>query len=149
MDANEKVQDMIVITGHLADLLERENAALKAHRPGEVKAMLEEKTKLARAYEVGIKGLRDAPSSLAGADEDLRERLRLLARRMEELMAENARLLKMAITVGRRVMESFAMAVKSVDTGAGTYAASGSIAMRKSGRRSAPRGPAVTINQSL
>jgi hypothetical protein len=149
MDANDKVQDLIVITSHLADVLEKENEALRTHKAAEVKALLEDKTRLARAYEHGIKTLREAPHILAGADAELRERLRLVGLRMQELMDENARLLRIAITVGRRVMDAFAEAVKSVDKGAGTYGANGSMAMRQKGRHSAPRGVAVSVNQSL
>ena len=149
MDANDKVQDLIVITGHLADLLEKENAALRAHQALEVRALLEEKTKLARAYEHGIKSLREAPQILAGADAELRERLRLVGSRLQELMDENAKLLKIAINVGRRVMDAFAEAVKSVDKGAGTYGANGSMAARRRGRHSAPQGMAVSLNHSL
>lgn len=149
MDANERVRDLIELTGLLTEVLEKENAGLKAHKAADVRALLEEKTKLARAYEGRIKGLREAPDSLVGADEEMRERLRLMGARMQELMEENSHLLKISITVGRRVMESFAQAVKSVDKGAGTYGANGAVALRKAGRRSAPKGMSVSVNQSL
>lgn len=144
--AEGKLRDLIIISSSLIKLLEKENRALRDQKPQEVAALLEEKTKLARAYESRIKGLQEKPDALAEADAELRERLKLVGEKVADLMEENAKLLKIALSVSRRVMDTVADAVKSVNAGTGAYGANGSIAERNP---RAPGGVAISVNQSL
>ena len=147
MDATNRINDLIAITGHLVELMTQENAALRAKRPEDVATLLEKKVSLSRAYESRVQGLVEKPDSLAQVDQALRQRLRGLAEKMHGLMEENARLLKVAIEVGRRVVESVSEAVKSSHPGPGTYSANGAVGTPRNG--AAPRNLAISVDQSL
>lgn len=143
---NRRLEDLIVITSHLAELLEKENTALREHHPQEIAAYMEEKDKLARTYEKRIKSLREHPQLLAEADGELKERLKLIGDKVRDLMEENARLLKIALDVGRRFMDSVAEAVKTASRRTGTYGANGSVG---GAQKNAPRTLSMSLNQSL
>lgn len=147
MDATKRINDLIAITGHLVELMTQENAALHAKRHEDVAALLEKKISLGRAYESRVQGLVEKPDSLAQVDQALRQRLRGLAEKMHGLMEENARLLKVAIEAGRRVVESVSEAVKSSQPGPGTYSANGAVGTPRNG--AAPRNLAISVDQSL
>ena len=147
MDATNRINDLIAITGHLVELMTQENAALRAKRPEDVATLLEKKVSLGRAYESRIQGLVEKRDSLAQVDQALRQRLRGLGEKMHGLMEENARLLKVAIEVGRRVVESVSEAVKSSQPGPGTYSATGAVGTPSNG--AAPRNLAISVDQSL
>ncbi len=147
MDATNRIKDLIAITGHLVELMTQENAALRAKRPEDVATLLEKKVSLSRAYESRVQGLVEKPDSLARVDQALRQRLRSLVEKMHGLMEENARLLKVAIEVGRRVVESVSEAVKSSQPGPGTYSANGAVGTPSNG--TAPRNLAISVDQSL
>lgn len=147
MNATDRINDLINISNRLADLLERENEALKNRRHQNVAALLEEKSALSRAYEARVLGLKKAADEMAGVDADLRERLRGLGEKVKALMEENARHLRVAMEVNKRVMGVIADAVKSRRPGPKTYSAKGST----KGKRvdAAGQGVAVSINRSL
>ena len=147
MDATKRINDLIVITGHLVELLTQENAALRAKRHEDVAALLERKASLGRAYESRIQGLVEKPDSLAQVDQALRQRLRGLGEKMHRLMEENEQFLKVAITVARRVVESVSDAVKSSQPGPGTYSANGAVGAPSNG--AAPRNLSISVDQSL
>ena len=50
LDPKSRVDDLLFIAGHLIDLLETENIALKASKLDVVESLIEQKTKLSRAY---------------------------------------------------------------------------------------------------
>ena len=147
MDATKRIDDLITITGHLVELLTQENAALRAKRHEDVATLLEKKATLGRAYESRVQGLVEKPDSLAQVDQALRQRLRGLAEKMHGLMEENARFLKVAIAVARRVVGSVSEAVKSSQPGPGTYSANGAVGTPSNG--AAPRNLAISVDQSL
>ncbi len=147
MDATNRINDLIAITGHLVELMTQENAALRAKRHEDVAALLEKKASLSRAYESRIQGLVEKPDSLAQVDQALRHRLRGLGEKMHRLMEENEQFLKVAITVAQRVVESVSEAVKSSQPGPGTYSANGAVGAPGNG--AAPRNLSISVDQSL
>ena len=146
MDANTQIDDLIVITGRLADLLNKENQALRDNKTDEVAAVLEGKLTLCRAYEARIQALTEKPEELAAVDTGLCEKLHGLGLKLDALMKENARLLKVGVEAGRRVVASVAEAVKSSHPGASTYSANGLLGATSG---SAPRNVAISVDQSL
>lgn len=144
MDANTRVSDLITISGRLAALLTKENAALRAHDSAAVSTLLKEKETLCRAYEARIRGMDqdDEVEALKELDDDTRDRLRELGRKVEDLMTENAHLLKAEMEAGRRLLDAFAEAVKETRPGPGTYASNGGSAVNPDLSR-------VTLDQSL
>jgi len=128
MDPNNRIEDLILITDRLVDILTRENDALNNHRNDELRGILDEKVTLSRVYETRMQVLADHPELLEDIDTDLRERLGALARQVDELVQENGKLLKIAISVSRRTVELIADAVRDATPSAGTYGAKGTTA---------------------
>jgi hypothetical protein len=147
MDASHRLRDLILITGRLAEVLERENSALKARRQDDLKAILEEKVNVGRVYENRIQALTEAGDDVAKADPDLRARLAAVSGKAKRLMEENGKLLKVAIEANRRVVGMIAEAVKRSAPGTGTYSPKG--AMRRGGARGAASNVALSYDQSL
>lgn len=148
MDITQRINDLIVITGGLADLLARENEALRAHRPGDVAGLVDEKNTLTRAYESRIKGLKEMPpDAIKTAAPELLERLKSIGSKVADLMETNAFLLKIAIEANRRVVEVIAEAARAQSNNAGNYGADGSNS--KGGKGSQAQKFAVSLNQTL
>jgi len=146
MDANNQIEDLMAITGRLADLLREENQALRDRKPDAVAALLEGKLTLCRAYEARIQALIEKPDELVGADPGLRKKLQDLGLKLDSLMEENARLLKVGVEAGRRVVATVAEAVKNCNPGANTYSANGLLGTTPG---AAPRNVAISVDQSL
>jgi hypothetical protein len=150
MDVSNRINDLIVISTGLADLLTRENEALREQRPKEVAELLDDKTILCKAYETRLRGLadEDQDEALAEVDPDLRERLRGLCEKVMGLTEENARLLKIGMEANRRVVKSVAEAVKTSRPSANTYSASGS-ATNNGGGNAAHQNVPISVDRSL
>ena len=150
MEATNRINDLIDITSHLVDLLARENHALREKRPREVSALLEEKNNLTRAYETRIDGLSELvknPEELDEVDSELRERLHGLGEKVNLMVDENARLLKVAIDANKRVVEAIAEAVKTSQPGPGTYSAKGAVGAV--GANGSSQNVSFTLDRSL
>ena len=147
MDPTKRVNDLIVITDRLTDLLERENGLLRERRHAELGLMIDEKTTLGRVYESRVLGLADAEAELAEVDGDLRQRLVEAGQRVDELMAENAMLLEVAIVASQRVLDLVSDAVRDAANETGAYDRRGTTETSlHSG--STPR-VALSVNQTL
>ena len=147
MNATGRINDLIEITERLAILLMKENKALTDKNAKEATRYLEEKSNLSRIYESRIKGMMDNPSALAAVDPELRQKLREWGEKINLMIQENARLLKITIEANRRVVEMVATAVKSQQPGPGIYSAKGTA--NKSDVHSAPRNLALSLDRSL
>lgn len=147
MDMKQRVDDLIVISGRLAELLARENEALRQRQSQVVAGLLDDKAKLSRAFETRVQGLVEQAAKIAEVDAEARDRLRTLGAKVRELMAENGRLLKVAIEAHNRVVGLIAEAVKSSAPGPKTYSASGATAPRSRG--AAAQVAPVSVNRSL
>jgi len=129
MAPKNRVNDLIVITNRLADLLSRENEALRTKNNEALNEILDEKVTLGRVYESRVMGLTEDPDALEGIEMEQRERLRALGGKVNGLIEENARLLKVAIETNRRVVNLIAEAVKASAPSAGTYSQTGATGM--------------------
>ena len=147
MDATNRINDLIEITERLANLLTAENRALRDKNASEATQFIEEKTNLSRIYETRIKGIMEDPSSLSTVAPELREKLHELGKKVNEMIQENARLLKITIEANRRVVEMVAAAVKTQQPGPGIYSAKGTA--DKKDVHSAPRNLALSLDRSL
>lgn len=148
MNINKRLSELIVISSQLAEVLERENTALTRYDRDSLPALLEEKTRLGRAYESQMETLGDDKNALTEADPDLGQRLREIGTRVRDLIARNARLLKIAIEANRRVVDLIAEAVKSSTPGPAVYGGRGR-ATAAAGSRSAPKSRPISFDRSL
>ncbi|MCH7935479.1 MAG: hypothetical protein IH994_00105 [Proteobacteria bacterium] len=147
MDPTKRVNDLIVITGRLADLLERENVALREKQNKELNEILDEKVTLGRVYESRIMGLTEDPEALDNVDKELLERLRGIGEKVNGLIEDNAKMLKIAIEANRRVVNLIAEAVKASVPSAGTYSPTGATGAHD--QRAAPKNVAISVDHTL
>ncbi len=147
MNMEQQVDDLIVVTGRLSDLLERENEALRDKDNAKVADLVHEKNVLTRAYEVRLRDLADQGDELASLDEARLDELRRQGERTDALVQENSLLLRAGTTVGRHVVEAIAEAMQAAQPGPGTYSADGMV--NRPGARTASKAVAITINESL
>ncbi len=147
MDINNRVNDIIVITSRLIELLEKENDALRNQRTNEVHELLDEKTTLSRVYETRFMGLIEQEGAMDEVDPDLREQLGEIGTTINALIEDNSRLLKVAIEANRRVVELVAEAVRETSPNAGTYGANGTTGIDR--RLAATNGATLSLDQTL
>ena len=147
MNPTNRVNDLIAITGRLVDLLERENNALTNKQNKDLGEILDEKVTLGRVYESRILGLAEASSdAIDSVDLELRDRLRVLGNKVNDLIEENAKLLKVAIEANRRVVNMIAEAVKASIPSAGIYSSSGGPGIEQ---HAAPKNTAISVDHTL
>lgn len=147
MDLTEKLLGLIEINERLADLLHKENSALREKRGKDAVQYLGDKNELVRIYESRVKGLPKGPEAMDATSPELRDKLRLIGEKVNLMIEENGRLLKITIDANRRVVELVAEAVKLQRRGPGIYSANG---LADGGKRSsAPQNLAISVNQSL
>lgn len=128
---------------HLADVLDRENAALKARDTTLMRRLLEEKQAALLACERWL-GSDDGSDGGALLADDAFAALRS---RLDGLLNENQRRLRVAISANRRVVENIAIAVQSQAPGSETYACDGRT--DPAGARRAGPPPALSVNRAL
>lgn len=147
MNMKQQVSDLILVTGRLAVLLEKENEALRNKDTAPIADLMHEKKVLIRAYEVRVRDLASQSDEMNQVDPDLHDKLRRLSERIDGLAEENARLLLAGVTTGRHMIEAIVEAVQDIQPGPGTYAADGAIIGQ--GAKSTPMAPSITFNESL
>jgi len=128
VQSNAVVGDVMRAIDALAALLTEENEALRKHDIATVKALSERKRKATRFYQERMLKIQKDPDEVTGLPEDERDVVRQMAHYLDALLAENARLLKSAMTCGERLMGLFVDAVRQANTDqASGYAANGRI----------------------
>lgn len=147
MSSDHRINDIILITERLIDVLEKENLALKNRRHAELHDLLDDKVTLSRVYETRMQFFNENPDVLTQSSPELTARLRSLAARIGELLTENASMLKVAIAANKRVVDMIAEAVKNVTPGAGTYGSNGMTGL--SDHKSEAQGLALSLDQTL
>jgi len=146
MEPTNRINDLIVISNRLVDVLQRENEALSNRNYSEINEILEEKVTLGRVFESRIMGLSDDQTDLNQVNEELRDQLRVLGKKVDTMINSNSELLKIGIEANRRVVNMIAEAVKASVPSAGTYATNGANAVVQPG---ASRNVAISIDHSL
>jgi hypothetical protein len=102
----ELLERLIDVTTRLGDVVEAENAALKARKAGELARRQEEKEKLTGAYERCMVQLKRDREALKGAEPEKLERLRGASRRFQELLEEHRRTVQSAKAVSERMLRA-------------------------------------------
>jgi hypothetical protein len=135
--------DLLDAIGRLADVIERENAALAAGERAPVRPLLEEKQTACRMYEEAVRALSGNAPDAAGPDD---ASLRRAAERLGRASAENRRRLAAAIAAHKRLFDAVAAAMRESSSPAGVYAKTGAPA-RSAVVSLAP--PALSFDRAL
>jgi hypothetical protein len=141
-----RVDDIMGVVRQLSDLLSKENLALKRHQTKEVKVLGERKEQLARLYQQHMNAIHRDPAAVKEWEPAKRTALATAAKRMTELMSENASLLKANITAVNKFLKTVVEAVKEKhEKTSASYSKQGAL----NGYTSVKRNLAVSYNQTL
>ena len=143
MEMSERVNELIYICERMIEILQKENDALDAQNPKVLAETVSEKDKLSRLYERHTRGIQRDVNGFAAVDEDVRATLKELSQEMDELIAHNARMLKLNIDTNRRVLLKFADIAKQMTPHSGTYAKDANVGTR--GEATSP----ISLNETL
>ncbi len=147
MDAEERVADLIFISERLAEVLAKENVALRRRQVDDLGDLVREKQKLVRAYEIRMRGVKEDPALIREAEEDQREELRDLGERLAELMEENAAMLQTAVEGSRLLVDSVVKAVRDHQVGTSVY--DETAVVHQETTRPGARGAALSLNDTV
>ena len=145
MDSTKRINDLIVVTERLIAILDKEKEILEERRYSELAAILDQKATIGRVYESRVMGFAENVGELHDVDDELRDHLSELANTVDERMAENTQMLKVAIIASRRVVELIADAVQSTAPTAGTYSSRGN----RAGMPPKPADMSLSLNETL
>lgn len=106
-DANEHVEEVIILTGRLTALVEREIAAVKAQKPQELECLTTERNELSAHYGRAVARLKRDKDMAKTADPARRLELKRLTERFRQLLDELAD----ALARIRRISEGLVRAI--------------------------------------
>ena len=140
------LDELVIVTTRLADLMARENEILRSMRPSDIHDLQKDKAELSQSYERMMLAVQKDPSVLSTATPSLREALRSVTARFTQVLHENERTLRAVRSVSERLMKTIVAAATEQRDGA-AYSSAGLMnnGSQASGRRSVP----VTLNKQL
>jgi membrane protein involved in colicin uptake len=128
MEMQDRLQTAIDIAEQLTGMMTVENEELRHQKIEAVRAQHDRKDAMSRQYEELILSLRLEQGRLKQLDEELCERYRTVAGKLQEISGENERLIKATLTAGRRLMDAIVGAARENRAGgAQTYNAGGRV----------------------
>lgn len=122
---NETVRDLISVCTSLIELLTRETKMLEDMRPGEIGALQDEKATLALSYQQQTSQLTADPNCLKVVEPVLRDELKTVLTRIEDICATNEKAIQIARATNERVIRCIVDAVSDHKTKAKTYGPDG------------------------
>lgn len=139
------IDDLKLVMGNLANLIEAENLALVEHNLDAVKALSANKWTLTRNYRNQMQAIADAPSILHALDAEERAEMRTLGERLDRECKRNELLLDAHIDAANRVMHAMVEGVKQASERGAVYGRSGAL----TGISADGRPLAVSFNREL
>jgi glutamyl-tRNA reductase len=132
--------------GHLTEAVARENAALRARTREALTTLAEEKSAAAGHYQKCLSQLETATEGYRALTPSQREALQQCGRLLAQEAEENTRLLKVAVEISRRFMQTVADAVRALTPNAPGYSSTGALG---NDQRTSARTPALSLDRSL
>ncbi len=147
--ATGPVNDLIVLSERLAELMSEENELLRAMRPEEIAKLQESKENLSRAYEERIRRVAAEPDHVRRLDAETKETLRRSTERLNEAVTRNRIALKAAKEANERLIRAIVNAVQEQQQNLDVYTAAGTTGAQTAPpvRRRAP--VSISVNQRL
>ena len=138
-EVNNKIADLLDVIDEFADLLEKENAALKAFDVEAVGNLFEQKAKTVGAYR-SMSALKKALESAVNSKAELKD----ASKDLDELLKENELLLKTRMETSKNVMDTIINIAKVTNNrNATSYGARGNYSPQDNSKN------ALAINRTL
>ena len=147
MESTHRIEDILVITDRLIEILSKENETLRQQEFSKIRELLEEKATISRVYETKVLTLEENPDLLEKLNTSVKEQLMRQGREVKRLTDENGHLLTNAIEANRQVVNLIADAVRETSKKTDTYGSSGSNVPR--GPRAEANSIALSLDQTL
>lgn len=112
MNPNVRAHNLIALMEDLVELLQRENTLLERPRSTELGPVIEEKQALFKLYEEQVHAIAQDNAFASGLEPDLRERLKEVGGRFEELARVNERKLKLVSDASQKIVDVIADAAR-------------------------------------
>lgn len=145
-DVPARIAHAAAAARRLTEAVARENAALRRRSREELTALAEEKAAATGLYQESLAALNTATQEYRTLTADQREALQQCGRLLAEEADENARLLRIAVEISRRFLETVADAVRALQPGAPGYSSAGVLG---GDARASARAPALSLDRSL
>ena len=120
-DATERVEQLIMLTERLTELIAQEAQAFEQHRPQDAAKHIEETSKLANIYRHESARVRANPGLVATAPLNLRAKLIRATEAFDAVLARQGRALEAAKTVTEGLVKAIADEVASQRTQTSSY----------------------------
>ena len=120
-DATDRVEQLILLTDRLTELVAEQAKAFEEHRPHEVAEQLEEASRLANLYRHESARVRADPALIAGAPFAQRQRLVRSTEAFDAVLARQARALAAAKHVTEGLVRAIADEVAAQRSRSTTY----------------------------
>lgn len=104
----DRVEQLIVLTERLTDLVGREAQAFESRRPQDAAALVEETARLANVYRHESTRVRADPNLVAAAPQERRQRLMRATEAFDAVLARQGRALEAARTVTEGLVRAIA-----------------------------------------
>ena len=142
VDADDRVNQLILLTERLTDLIAKEAQAFENRRPHEAAKYVEETAKLANVYRHESMRVRANVALVEAARPELRQRLKRATEAFDAVLARQARAVDAARIVTEGLVRAVAEEIASQRAApATTYGAGGSVNDRPA------MGAAITLNR--
>jgi hypothetical protein len=125
IDPTERVEQLVLLTDRLTDLIAQQAQAFESRRPQDAAALLEETTRLANLYRHESGRVRADPRLIAGAAKDARTRLVRATEAFDAVLARQGRAIEAARTITEGLVKCIADEVAKVRSQGATYGAAG------------------------
>jgi hypothetical protein len=142
VDADDRVNQLILLTERLTDLIAKEAQAFESRRPHEAARYVEETAKLANVYRHESMRVRANVVLIESARLELRQRLKRATEAFDAILARQARAVEAARTVTEGLVRAVAEEIANQRAApATTYGAGGMVNDRPA------MGAAITLNR--
>ena len=112
-DAADRVDQLIILTERLTDLVARQCQCFEQHRPVDAGRLMEETARLANLYRHESTRIRAEPALVAGAPAELRQRLVRATEAFDAVLHRHGRAVDAARTVTEGLVRAIAEEVAS------------------------------------
>ena len=139
----KKLATLLTVMSEFCKILKKENGFLKKQKQEECAALLDQKTKIAAAYEQAFAYFSEHRNILQGLPDKQKRLFRLAAVTLSDLTAENARLLKINIDASSRLLNAIVSDVREQSKSGSLYTPHGEM------ENDSGNPAALTFNQVL
>ncbi|WP_165189371.1 flagellar basal body protein [Caulobacter soli] len=140
-DCDDRVEQLIILTERLTDLIARQSAAFEARRPHEAAQYVDEVAKLANLYRHESTRVRGNVALVSGASLQRRQRLVRATEAFDSVLARQGRAVTAAKTVTEGLVRAIAQEVAEQRPNASGYGPG------SQGAAYRQNGTAITLNQ--